>query len=112
MSVSRHHSTFEILEVINSKGKEEILLTVSDEMSKFGTLVFMRKPVPIKKGKKIHVQVGRSIFTLSTQDRLNAFQKCFCLKSALKKDESNAIVHFNEAKKYFPSDLQTMFGYA
>lgn len=71
----------------------------------------MRKPVPLKKGKKVHVQVGRSIFTISTQDRLNFLQKCFCLNTALKKDETNAIVHFNEAKKYFPSDLQSMFGY-
>jgi len=55
VSVSRHHSTFELIEHENRQGVKRMHLTVTDEMSKFGTLVFIRKPVQIKKGKKLFV---------------------------------------------------------
>ena len=46
VSVSRHHSSFEL--VYDSKQLDKCVgLTVNDEMSKFGTLVFMRRPVPV-----------------------------------------------------------------
>lgn len=53
VSVSRHHSTFELFEHENKQGQSKVYLTVTDEMSKFGTLVFIRKPIPLKKGKKL-----------------------------------------------------------
>jgi hypothetical protein len=62
VSVSRHHSTFELFYDETKPYNEQILLTVSDEQSKFGTLVFVARPVPIKPNKKIWIQVGRSIF--------------------------------------------------
>jgi len=62
VSVSRHHSTFEIVELTNKNGETSYHLTVCDEASKFGTLVFVRRPIPVKKGKKVILQVGRTIF--------------------------------------------------
>ena len=55
VSVSRHHSTFELIEHTDKKGDTKIYLTVTDEMSKFGTLVFIRKPIPIKKNQKLSI---------------------------------------------------------
>lgn len=55
VSVSRHHSTFEIFTHENKNGESKNYLTVVDEMSKFGTLVFIRKPLPLKKGKKQYI---------------------------------------------------------
>jgi hypothetical protein len=78
-------------------------------MSKFGTLVFMRRPIPVVKGGKVNIQVGRSIFTVQVQDRLNMFQRCCCLVKQLRRDESNAVVHYDEAKKYFPDEFIRLF---
>lgn len=83
-------------------------LTVTDENSKFGTLVFIRKPIAIKKGKKHCVQVGRTLLTLQIQDRLNIWQKWCCLYKFVKKDLSNAIVHFEEAKEHFPREFKNL----
>lgn len=63
----------------------------------------------MKKNIKVNLQVGRTILQFSTQDRLNFIQKCLCLYSQLKKDESNAIVHYDEAKKYFPREFTHLF---
>ena len=52
VSVSRHHSSFEL--VYDTRQIDKCIgLTVNDEMSKFGTLVFMRKPVAVHKNKKV-----------------------------------------------------------
>jgi len=53
VSVSRHHSTFEVIQIKNKIGEMKSYLSVCDEMSKFGTLLFVRKPIPVKKGKKV-----------------------------------------------------------
>lgn len=63
VSVSRHHSTFELIEH-EKHGKLRYYLSVTDEMSKFGTLVFIRKPIQIKKGKKLFIQVGRTLMNI------------------------------------------------
>ena len=55
VSVSRHHSTFEVLDVEEQKGERRLVLSVCDELSKFGTLVFIRRPIPLKKGQKVNV---------------------------------------------------------
>lgn len=109
VSVSRHHSSLEFMHYNNGKGKITPYLRVMDENSKFGTLVFVRKPIPLTNGKKLTLQVGRSILTFYTQDRLNCIQKWFCQYSKLKKDESNAIVHYDEGQKYFPKEFQVLF---
>jgi len=92
VSVSRHHSTFELFTMYNRIGEKQHLLSVCDENSKFGTLIFVRKPISLKRGKKVHLQVGKTIMQISSKDRLNFLQKCLCLKSSLEKDQSNAIV--------------------
>jgi hypothetical protein len=48
----------------NGKGKITPYLRVMDENSKFGTLVFMKKPVPLTANRKLTIQVGRSILTI------------------------------------------------
>ena len=112
VSVSRHHSTFEIHHMPDKKRASgwNFVLSVRDEMSKFGTLVFVQKPIPVKKDKKVCLQVGRSIFQFQTYDRLNFLQKLCCLYSTLKLDKSNSIVHYDEAKKYFPREFNQLFG--
>lgn len=55
VSVSRHHSTFEIVKVKDKSGINRPRLAVQDEFSKFGTLVFIRKPIPLNKGCKVYV---------------------------------------------------------
>ena len=52
VSVSRHHSTFEIMYFQNKSNKEDfrVKLVVRDENSKFGTLAFVRYPIPLTKG--------------------------------------------------------------
>ena len=64
VSVSRHHSTFEVHHMPDKTQPSgwNVVLSVRDEMSKFGTLTFLQRPIPIKNGKKICLQVGRSIF--------------------------------------------------
>ena len=47
---------------------------------------------------------------IQSQDRLNFLQKCLCLYNSLKKDESNAVVHYDEAKKHFPPEFNILFG--
>jgi pSer/pThr/pTyr-binding forkhead associated (FHA) protein len=49
VSVSRHHSSFELIEHSDDK----MYLRVIDENSKFGTLVFVNKPIPLKNGNKV-----------------------------------------------------------
>jgi len=112
VSVSRHHSTFEVSHLPDrSKASGwNFVLSVRDEMSKFGTLVFLQKPTPVKKNRKVCLQVGRSIFQFQAYDRLNCLQKLCCLYSNLKKDKSNSIVHYDEAKKYFPKEFNQLFG--
>lgn len=61
VSVSRHHSTFELYKYYNRIGEKQYMLSVTDENSKFGTLVFVRKPISLKRGKKVHLQVGKTI---------------------------------------------------
>ena len=109
VSVSRHHSSFDLVYKTDKYGNEDYALTVCDEMSKFGTLVFMRRPIPVVKGGKVNIQVGRSIFTVQVQDRLNMFQRCCCLVKQLRRDESNAVVHYDEAKKHFPDEFIRLF---
>lgn len=53
VSVSRHHSTFELNFNERKDGTEELVLSVSDEQSKFGTLAFVRKPVALSKRNKV-----------------------------------------------------------
>ena len=53
VSVSRHHSTLELMHHNNGKGKITPYLRVMDENSKFGTLVFVRKPIPLPSNKKL-----------------------------------------------------------
>jgi pSer/pThr/pTyr-binding forkhead associated (FHA) protein len=51
VSVSRHHASFEIVEKVETISKKKYkhnYLSLRDEMSKFGTLVFIRKPIPLK----------------------------------------------------------------
>lgn len=43
---------------------------------------------------------------LQVVDRLNWFQKVCCLYNFLKKDYSNAIVHYEEAQKHFPREFK------
>jgi pSer/pThr/pTyr-binding forkhead associated (FHA) protein len=57
VSVSRHHSSFELIEHSDNK----MHLRLNDENSKFGTLVFVSKPIPLKNGIKVFIQVGRSM---------------------------------------------------
>jgi hypothetical protein len=57
VSVSRHHSTFEMVKHTDAK----MYLRVVDESSKFGTLVFVDKPLQLTQNNKIFLQVGRSI---------------------------------------------------
>ncbi len=37
------------------RNKLDVLLCVSDENSKFGTLVFLNKPYPLSQGQKAHL---------------------------------------------------------
>ena len=48
--------------------------------------------------------------TINIQDRLNFWQKCCCLYNILKKDLSNATVHYEEAKEHFPREFKTLGG--
>ena len=51
VSVSRHHASFEIVEKVETISKKKYkhnYLSLRDEMSKFGTLMFIRKPIPLK----------------------------------------------------------------
>lgn len=48
VSVSRHNSTFKLIEYPSKSNRW--YLAVSDEASKFGTLVFVRKPIPLSIG--------------------------------------------------------------
>ena len=50
VSVSRHHSTLELININN-----QAHVRVTDEHSKFGTLVFVKEPIPLKNGRKIHL---------------------------------------------------------
>jgi|APSaa5957512535_1039671.scaffolds.fasta_scaffold98625_2 hypothetical protein len=50
------------------------------------------------------------MMVIQAQDRLNFLQKCLCLYTALKKDETNAVVHYDEAKKHFPPEFNILFG--
>ena len=111
VSVSRHHASFELL-FVQSKthsGRFDALLRVNDEASKFGTLVFLREPLPLSSGQKAHLQVGRTCLTIQSQSRLNCLQRIFCQYSELKKDQSGSVVHYDEAKKYFPREFREMF---
>jgi hypothetical protein len=47
VSVSRHHSTIELINYYDQNGTISTFVSVSDEQSKFGTLVFVRKPIKI-----------------------------------------------------------------
>ena len=51
VSVSRHHASFEIIEkeeTLSKKKYKHNYLSLRDEMSKFGTLMFIRRPIPLK----------------------------------------------------------------
>mmetsp|Transcript_4424 Transcript_4424/g.6491 ORF Transcript_4424/g.6491 Transcript_4424/m.6491 type:complete len:161 (-) Transcript_4424:922-1404(-) len=69
----------------------------------------MNKPFPLSRGQKVHLQVGRTCLTISAQERLNCFQRMFCMYAQLKKDQSSSVVHFDEAKKYFPREFRELF---
>lgn len=48
------------------------------------------------------------MLNLQVTDRLNWFQKCCLMYNFLKKDLSNAIVHYEEAQKYFPREFKEL----
>ena len=52
VSVSRHHASFELVFIQSkfNRNKVDVHLRVCDENSKFGTLVFLRKPLPLSSG--------------------------------------------------------------
>jgi pSer/pThr/pTyr-binding forkhead associated (FHA) protein len=47
VSVSRHHSTIDLINYYDQNGTISTFVSVSDEQSKFGTLVFVRKPIKL-----------------------------------------------------------------
>ena len=63
ISVSRHHSNL----TLNLDGS----VSLSDNYSKFGTLLLLRKPYAIKPTQKeaTYIQVGRSTLCISAFDR-------------------------------------------
>ena len=62
ISVSRHHSNL----TLNLDGS----ISLSDNYSKFGTLLLLRKPYAIKPSKEAtYVQVGRSTLCISAHER-------------------------------------------
>ena len=42
-----------LIEFVDKNGDNKVCMTVCDEQSKFGTLVFVRKPIPVKNGRKV-----------------------------------------------------------
>ena len=68
ISVSRNHAC---LGFLNNK------FTISDKKSKFGTLLKMKKVVSLQTGKKISIQVGRTLFHIKVEKKFR-LGKCCC----------------------------------
>ena len=71
ISVSRFHTSVKL-----SRFGEVI---ISDNQSKFGTLVQLDDPMQIPYGlnKPLHVQIGRCLVTLCAVERFSCIQRCF-----------------------------------
>lgn len=67
ISVSRKHAAIHF-----SEGK----FTVSDNKSKFGTLIKMKKVISLSKDKSVSIQVGRTMFHICVKKKINC--KKFC----------------------------------
>jgi len=80
ISVSRHHSTFSLL--------EDGTIALTDNNSKFGTHTLIRQPIEIpllKSGynETVYLQIGRAVLAL--QSRRIGNKNCLdCLKSCLR----------------------------
>ena len=61
ISVSRFHSNL----IICNDGT----VTLTDNFSKFGTLVLLKTPLEVKPGQNIYLQVGRTLLTISSKPR-------------------------------------------
>lgn len=70
ISVSRYHTLIKL-----SKFGEVLL---SDNQSKFGTLVQLAEPIEIPYGMKrpLYVQVGRSLVAFGAVQRFGCIQRC------------------------------------
>jgi hypothetical protein len=86
-----------------------VRLIVCDEISKFGTLAFVKNPIPVNFGEKIPLQVGRTCLIFGIEDRLTWWQRMCCKTKYLLNDGVNSIVHYDESKKYFPKEFFHLF---
>jgi hypothetical protein len=68
ISVSRNHAS---LSFVDEK------FVISDKKSKFGTLIKMKKVVTLQGGHNFAIQVGRTLFHVKVEKKIN-LQKCCC----------------------------------
>lgn len=104
ISVSRHHSTLRLI----SDGS----VTLSDNYSKFGTLLLLNKPLAIIPSHEgTYMQIGRTMLSINSKSRLTLLQKITCCSRLCKKRtrpiENN--LHFEETHKFFPQEFTMMF---
>ena len=71
ISVSRFHTAIKL----NKKGE----IIIADNQSKFGTLVQLAEPIPIKNNFPIYFQVGRVVIVLFTVNRFSCLERCLCV---------------------------------
>ena len=73
ISVSRYHTLIKL----NKFGE----VTITDNQSKFGTLVQLSEPIGISfvRSKPLYVQVGRTVLVLNAENRFSCLQRCFGL---------------------------------
>lgn len=90
ISISRNHA---LLKYNSNNGN----ITLRDYNSKFGTLVLVKSPLLIKEGK-IHLQIGRSYFSVYTINT-NTFYKNLFKVEYIEKEEINEIDNNNNKKK-------------
>jgi len=50
--------------------KEEGLFSLEDNLSKFGTLVLAKDPVPLSKDTTMALQIGRSVVSFTVKDSM------------------------------------------
>eukprot|EP00347_Sterkiella_histriomuscorum_P004352 403360777 len=99
ISVSRFHTLIKL----NKKGE----VIIQDNQSKFGTLVQLVEPLPVKLNMPLYLQIGRVVAVIFAIQRFSCIQRCFC---ALQKSKSREqCLHYDEVQRYFPIEFQYLF---
>jgi pSer/pThr/pTyr-binding forkhead associated (FHA) protein len=103
ISVSRFHSELTLC--------NDGTVALTDNFSKFGTLLLVDSPLKCdpKSYDVLYLQIGRSLLSISSHNRVSECERLFRCGKNSKKGEGENSLNYEEAAKCFPQEFNWKF---